>query len=83
MSLEPERVHGWKDIAATIEISVRAAQERAQRSFDPLPVRIGHRGPWAHTNALRDWVMRQDVAYPVALQLHRRAARGAHARARR
>jgi hypothetical protein len=71
MSIEPERVYGWKDIAHVLEISVRSAQERAQRAIDPLPIRVGHRGPWAYVSALRDWVMRQDVAYAVALRVQR------------
>lgn len=81
MSTEPERVYGWKDIARVLEISVRSAQERANRTLDPLPVRVGHRGPWAHVSALRDWVMRQDVAYNVALRLHRDHTRTGRARA--
>jgi hypothetical protein len=82
MSVEPERVYGWKDIADVLELSVRSAQERAQRAIDPLPIRVGHRGPWAYVSALRDWVMRQDVAYSVALRLHRDEARAARRRAR-
>ena len=76
MSVEPERVYGWKDIARVLEISVRSAQERADRAVDPLPIRVGHRGPWAYVSALRDWVMRQDVAYTVSLRLHRETSRG-------
>lgn len=70
---ELERVYGWKDVARVLGISVRAAQERAHRAYDPLPMRNGHRGPWAYVSALRDWVMRQDVAYTVALHEHRAA----------
>lgn len=75
MSIEPERVYGWKDIAQVIEVSVRTAQERAARTLDPLPIRVGHRGAWAYLSALRDWVMRQDVSYSVALRVHRQHAR--------
>ena len=75
MTVEPERVYGWKDIAHVLEISVRSAQERAQRAIDPLPIRVGHRGPWAYVSALRDWVMRQDVAYSVAIERHRIGSR--------
>jgi hypothetical protein len=73
---EPERVYGWKDIANLLEISVRSAQERARRAVDPLPIRLGHRGVWAYVSALRDWVMRQDVAYAVV------AASASHVSAR-
>jgi hypothetical protein len=68
VSTEPDSVFGWKDIAHLLQKSVRAAQTDAKRDRDPLPVRVGHRGVWAHVSALRDWVMRQDVAYTVALR---------------
>jgi len=54
-------------------VSVRTAQERAGRDIDPLPVRMGHKGPWAYVSALRDWIYRQDMAYQVSLRLRESA----------
>ncbi len=71
-----EHATGWKEIAAALGVSVRAAQMRLDWP-DPLPVRWGHRGPWAWRSALRDWVHRQDMDYRAARQLGRvRGARG-------
>jgi hypothetical protein len=47
MSVVPEREDRWKDIARVLEISVRSTQERVQSAVDPLPIRVGHGGPWA------------------------------------
>lgn len=74
---DDKRLHGWKEIAAALGVSVSAAKERIDWP-DPLPVRWGHRGPWAWRSAIRDWVHRQDMDYRVARQLGRftRGARG-------
>ena len=66
---QPEIAEGWKDIAKVLGVEVRAAQDRAKRAVDPLPVRMGHKGPWAYVSALRDWIYRQDMAYQVHIQL--------------
>jgi hypothetical protein len=66
-----DRAEGWKEIAFALGVSVRTAQMRASRNFDPLPVRHGHKGPWAHLAALAAWVDRQDMAYTVHLEIQR------------
>lgn len=81
--IEQDTCDGWKEIADAIDVSVRAAQERAGRGYDPLPVRVGHRGPWAYRSALRDWVMRQDMAYSVSLRVRDGARRDLSPRAPR
>lgn len=67
---DDKRLHGWKEIAAALGVSVRAAQMRVDWP-DPLPVRWGHRGPWQYRSAIRDWIHRQDMDYRVARQLGR------------
>ncbi len=79
---ESERVEGWKDIGRALGTCVRTAQHYAQRDYDPLPVRVGHRGPWAYVSALRDWVMRQDLPYQVAHRARAESTRSSR-RARR
>jgi hypothetical protein len=75
---DDKRLHGWKEIATALGVSVRAAQMRLHWR-DPLPVRWGHRGPWQWRSAVRDWVHRQDMDYKVALELG--IVRGARRRA--
>lgn len=76
--MSDETVHGWDAIASVLGIEVRAAQDRAKRNLDPLPVRVNHKGPWAYVSALRDWVHRSDMAYSVSLRMkvaaHQRAS---------
>lgn len=62
---------GWKDISTALRVSVKTAQRMALRNIDPLPVRHGHRGPWAFVEALRAWVHRQDMAYAAHIALER------------
>jgi hypothetical protein len=76
----PETVHGWKQIAAILGVSVRCAQDRAAREVDPVPVRMGHAGVWCYTSALRDWIHRQDMDYQVALRLRSEANSAARRR---
>ena len=68
-STGPETVEGWAAIAGVLGVSRHGAMRRAEWPVDPLPVRVGHRGPWAYVEALRQWVFRQDMAYGVARRL--------------
>ena len=69
MTDSTELALGWKEIADRLGVSVRSAQERAGRDTDPLPVRVGHRGPWIHVTSIRDWMERQDMPYQTARKL--------------
>lgn len=70
----PPRVFGWKDISTLLEVSIRTAQEFADRNRDPLPVEHGHRGIWAYVGALHSWARRQNVPYVVHKALRRGGA---------
>lgn len=50
------RVHGWRDIAARVQMSRMAAIRASEREQDPLPVvRAANGAVWAHADALADW----------------------------
>jgi hypothetical protein len=66
----PRVLRGWKDIANHLEVTDRAARERATRPFDPLPVFYDHRGPFAFVDALDQWVARSVFAYKSHLRLN-------------
>ena len=59
ISLQEFEVRGWKTIADSVGVSVRAAQGYATRSSDPLPVYLYLGRVVAHATALRDWCDRQ------------------------
>jgi hypothetical protein len=70
-----EVLEQWKEIASELGVSVRTAQSYAVRNIDPLPVRIGHRGVWADTGAVRSWARRQDMPYGAHLSIVRLSQR--------
>lgn len=70
MSCEAQvsKVRGWKAIAAELEISVRKAQELAQRASAPLPVMSDHGGIYVDTPALTAWKKAQVKSYAERLE---------------
>lgn len=62
------KVRGWKAIAAELEVSVRKAQELAQRPEGALPVRSDHGGIYVDSDTLVAWEKAQDKSYSERLE---------------
>lgn len=65
----PDTAEGWKEIAAALGVSIKTAKKYFEQNIDPLPVRVNHRGVYAHMEALRQWVYRRDLPLAVAQKL--------------
>lgn len=75
MSPRPGILEGWKEIARAIEVDEKTARAYMNRTIDPLPVRRGHLGWYAHASAIEAWVLRQDRSGQDVVQLRRLQAR--------
>ena len=53
---------GWDAIAGAIDVSIRKAQDLAQRDKDPLPAKKFAGRIRASSDALREWAARQTEA---------------------
>ena len=62
--LGPDRIEGWKAIAAAVGVSVTRVRELAdpKRKFQ-LPVRYGARGVYVARVALEGWFAQYDAPY--------------------
>ena len=73
-ALEHGWVSSWVRIAAQLgDITPQNARQLALRKRDPLPVffDLAHNEVRAHTNALREWRMRQMLPYQSARMVKR------------
>ena len=73
-ALEHGWVSSWARIAAQLgDITPQNARQLALRKRDPLPVffDMAHNEVRAHTNALREWRMRQMLPYQSARMVKR------------